>query len=158
MIPHADQPERALNEVTGSIVNAALHIHRDLGRGLLETVYEAILARESVTCGLHVERQKAISFEYGGESYSEAFRVDLLVERTVVVELKSVEQISHVHAKQLLTYVKLMNAPVGLLINFGGATLKEGLRRVVNSRSGSQRRGLQTMRHALSDGTQSATR
>ena len=148
---HHDPPERPLDEVTGHIVNAALHIHRALGPGLLESVYEAILARELVARGLQVERQKAISFQYGGESYSEAFRVDLFVERTVVVELKSVDQISEVHAKQLLTCVKLMNAPVGLLINFGGATLKEGPRRVVNSRSGSQRHCLQTMRHAPLD-------
>ena len=143
---HADAAERALDDVTGNIVNVAFHIHRDIGPGLVESVYEAILARELVLRGLQVECQKAISFEYRGESYSAAIRVNLFV------ELKSVDQISQVHAQQLLTYIKLMNAPVGLLINFGGATLKEGLWRVKNSRSGSQRHGLQTMRYAPLDG------
>ena len=141
-------PHQSRDDITSHIVDAALQIHRDLGPGLLESVYEAILARELVTRGLLVERQKAIDFEYRGEKYQEGFRIDLLVEHDVVVELKSVEHISMVHTKQLLTYLKLLNAPVGLLINFGGATLKEGLKRVVNSCSLSYSPRLTAMRSA----------
>jgi iron complex transport system substrate-binding protein len=82
---------------------------------------------------LTVERQKPICFEYDGISFDDGFRVDLLVEGRVVVELKSVEKVAPVHSKQLLTYLRLMSLPVGLLINFGAATLKEGLHRIVNN-------------------------
>ena len=130
------------NDVTGQIVDASLKIHRDLGPGLLESVYEAVLARALIRRGLQVERHSAVTFEYDGVIYHEGLRVDLLVERRVVVELKSVEQLAPVHFKQLLTYLKLLKLPVGLLINFGAPTLKEGLRRVVNDfPDGTQRRG-----------------
>jgi len=109
-----------------------LRLHRDLGPGLLESVYEAVLARALQKREFHVERQKAIQFEYDGMTFEGAFRVDLLVEHRVVVELKSVEREAPVHSKQLLTYLRLMHLPVGLVINFGCATLKEGLNRVVN--------------------------
>ena len=91
-----------------------------------------VLARALVQKGCRVERQKIIRFEYDGVVFEEGFRPDLVVEGRVVVELKSVETLAPVHGKQLLTYLRLMNLPVGLLINFGAATLKEGLRRVVN--------------------------
>ena len=123
---------RQLDDITGGIVDASLRIHRDLGPGLLESVYAVVLARALVKRGLHVERQRAISFEYNGMVFEEGFRADLLVEHQVIVELKSVEQLAPVHSKQLLTYLKLANKPVGLLINFGAATLREGLRRIVN--------------------------
>ncbi len=100
--------------------------------GLLESVYEVVLARALEKRGFCVERQKAIRFEYDGMVFQEGFRTDLLVESRVVVELKSVENLAPVHSKQLLTYLRLMNLPVGLLINFGAATLKEGLHRIVN--------------------------
>lgn len=80
-----------------------------------------------------VERQKPVSFEFDGLQFDDAFRVDLLVERCVVVELKSVEALAPVHSKQVLTYLRLLNLPVGLLINFGAATMKEGLHRIVNN-------------------------
>jgi iron complex transport system substrate-binding protein len=83
--------------------------------------------------GMAVVRQKPVSFSYDGMLFEEGFRIDLLVEKKVIVELKSVEKLSPVHSKQLLTYLRLMNLPVGLLINFGAATLKEGLHRVVNN-------------------------
>lgn len=124
---------RELDDITGAIVDAAMKIHRELGPGLLESVYEAVLARMLERRGFHVERQKGIRFEYDGMVFEEGFRTDLLVESRVVVELKSVEKLAPVHGKQLLTYLRLMNLPVGLLINFGGATLKEGLHRVVNN-------------------------
>jgi iron complex transport system substrate-binding protein len=122
-----------LDKITGATVDAAMQIHIDLGPGLLESVYEAVLARALQKRGFNVERQKPISFAYDDFLFEEGFRADLLIERRVIVELKSVEKLAPVHAKQLLTYLRLMNLPVGLLINFGGATLKEGLHRIVNS-------------------------
>jgi len=121
-----------LDDITGTIVDAAMKIHMDLGPGLLESVYEAVLAKALQKRGLRVERQKPISFEYDGTRFEEGFRIDLLVEGCVIVELKSVEKLAPVHSKQLLTYLRLMKLPVGLLLNFGAATLKEGLHRVVN--------------------------
>jgi iron complex transport system substrate-binding protein len=123
---------RDTNAITGEIVDAAYGIHRRLGPGLLESVYEALLARILSERGLAVERQKPVPFEFEGLRLDEGFRVDLLVEERVVVELKSAERTNPVHAKQVLTYLRLMNLPVGLLINFGAPTLKEGLKRVIN--------------------------
>ena len=122
----------ALDDITGAIVDASLKIHRELGPGLLESVYEAVLARALERGGFQIERQKTIRFEYDGMVFEEGLRLDLLVEGRVVVELKSVEKLAPVHSKQLLTYLRLLQLPVGLLINFGAATLKEGLHRVVN--------------------------
>ncbi|MER3524259.1 MAG: GxxExxY protein [Ignavibacteria bacterium] len=124
---------KELDDITGAIVDAAMKLHMELGPGLLESVYESVLARALERRGFHVERQKVIRFEYDGMVFDEGFRTDLLVEGRVVVELKSVEKLASVHSKQLLTYLRLMNLPVGLLINFGAATLKEGLHRVVNN-------------------------
>ena len=123
---------RELDDITGAIVDASVRIHRDLGPGLLESVYEAVLARVLEQRGFQVERQKPIRFEYQGMVFEEGCRADLLVENRVMVELKSVERLASVHGKQLLTYLKLTNMPVGLLINFGAATLREGLHRIVN--------------------------
>ena len=124
---------KELDDLTGAIVDAALKIHMELGLGLLESVYEVVLARALEKRGFRVERQKVIRFEYDGMIFEEGFRTDLLVEGRVVVELKSVEKLAPVHSKQVLTYLRLMNLPVGLLINFGAATLKEGLHRIVNN-------------------------
>jgi GxxExxY protein len=123
---------RELDDITGAIIDAALKIHRELGPGLLESVYESVLARALERRGLQVERQKTIRFEYDGMVFEEGLRLDLLVEGRVIVELKSVEKLAPVHSKQLLTYLRLLKQPVGLLINFGAATLKEGLQRIVN--------------------------
>ena len=124
---------RELDEITGGVIDAAMKIHRELGPGLLESVYEAVLARALERRGFHVARQKVIQFEYDGMVFEEGFRIDLLVDDRVVVELKSVEKLAPVHSKQLLTYLRLMNLSVGLLLNFGAPTLKEGLHRVVNN-------------------------
>lgn len=121
-----------VDEITGAIIDESIKIHRDLGPGLLESVYEIVLARALQRRGFDVERQRAINFEYDGLIFENAFKLDLLVEGLVVVELKSVENFAPVHFKQLLTYLRLMKLPVGLLLNFGAATLKEGLKRVVN--------------------------
>lgn len=123
---------RELDDITGEIIDAAVKIHQSLGPGLLEWVYESVLAKALEKRGLKVERQKPISFLFDGMQFDEGFRVDLLVEDRVVVELKSVEKHAPVHSKQLLTYLRLMNLTIGLLINFGCATLKEGLHRIVN--------------------------
>jgi GxxExxY protein len=123
---------KELDEITGVIVDAALKVHQGLGPGLLESVYESVLTAVLEKRGLIVERQKPIAFVYDGICFDEGFRVDLLVDGRVVVELKSVEKLANVHSKQLLTYIRLMNLPVGLLINFGASTLKEGLHRIVN--------------------------
>jgi GxxExxY protein len=127
------ETRRDLDEITGVIVDAALKLHRSLGPGLLESVYEAVLARDLERRGLRVERQRVLRFEYDGMVFEEGLRLDILVEGCVIVELKSVENLNPVHQKQLLTYLRLTGNSVGLLINFGAATLKEGLHRIVNN-------------------------
>jgi GxxExxY protein len=122
-------------EVSAVVVDAAFHLHKDLGPGLLESVYEVVLARMLGNRGLRVERQKPVAFDFYGIHFDEGLRVDLLVEGCLVVELKSVENLAPVHAKQLLTYLRLLDLPLGLLINFGAATFKEGVKRVVNGHS-----------------------
>ena len=121
-----------LDEVTEAIIQESLNIHKALGPGLMEAVYEIVLARALQRRGLRVQRQLTIPFEYDGMVFEQGFRVDLLVEGIVVVEVKSVEKLALVHPKQLLTYLRLMRLPLGLLINFGAPLLKEGLHRIVN--------------------------
>ncbi|HQA18501.1 MAG TPA: GxxExxY protein [Novosphingobium sp.] len=117
---------------TAEIVDAAVRLHRELGPGLLESVYERVLAASLIKAGLQVDRQVPVSFEFEGMQFADAFRVDLIVENAVVVELKSSAQNAPVYGKQVLTYLRLMNLNVGLLLNFGHATMKEGIRRIVN--------------------------
>lgn len=124
---------RDIDEISGDVVNVALRLHRDLGPGLLESVYEAVLAAKLTDMGYAVVRQRPIDIEFEGLRFEAAFRIDLIVEERLLIEIKSVERLTAVHAKQLLTYLRLTGQPVGLLINFGGATLKEGLRRLVNN-------------------------
>lgn len=120
------------NKITADILDAAVKLHRRFGPGMLESIYEQLLEAELVRRGHAVERQKNVSFEYEGILLENAFRVDLLVDNTVVVELKAAEQMKPVFAKQVKTYLVAMNLHVGVLINFGMATLKEGFVRVVN--------------------------
>ena len=108
-----------VEEVSAAVVDAAFHLHRDLGPGLLESVYEVVLARMLDRRGLKVERQKTVAFDFDGMHFDDGLRVDLMVEDCLVVELKSVEILAPVHPKQLLTYLRLLNLPLGLLINFG---------------------------------------
>lgn len=122
-----------IDEITGKTIDQSFKLHKDLGPGLLESVYEAILEKELQTEGLFVERQKPILFTYDGIDFSEGFRVDLLVERTVVIEIKSIAVLAPAHSKQLHTYLRLLNLPVGLLINFGAPTMKEVMKRIVNN-------------------------
>lgn len=121
-----------LDNVTAEIVDAAYKLHTGLGPGLLESVYEAVLARDLERRSLRVERQKLLSFDYDGMSFTDCLRTDLLVNECVVVEIKSVEKLLPVHPKQVLTYLRLLDIRIGLLVNFGAPTLKEGLRRIVN--------------------------
>jgi iron complex transport system substrate-binding protein len=121
-----------LDEITAAIIDASISVHRELGPGLVEAVYEVVLARILMKHGFRVQRQMPISFEYDDILFEDGFKLDLLVDGRVIVEIKSVERLARVHGRQLLTYLRLMQLPVGLLINFGGATLKEGLRRIVN--------------------------
>ncbi|HSJ09627.1 MAG TPA: GxxExxY protein [Longimicrobiales bacterium] len=114
------------------IVDAAYRIHVALGPGLMESVYQAVLARDLVRRGHTVLIQQKIRFEYDGMVFEQGLRPDLIVDGLVVVELKSVEILAPVHPKQLLTYLRLLRLRYGLLINFGGATLKEGVRRIIN--------------------------
>ncbi len=123
---------RELDDITEIIIDESIRIHRDLGPGLLESVYEALLAQALAARGLQVERQKPIGLTYDGLIFDEGFRADLVVDNRVIVELKSVERLTEVHKKNLLTYLKLTDLSVGLLINFGGPTLREGLHRLVN--------------------------
>ena len=120
------------NEIAREVVDAAFHIHKTLGPGLLETVYEVVLARELERRGLSVVRQQPVPIVFGDLKFDEGFRADLIVEDKVIVELKSVEQIAPVHKKQLLTYLRLADKRLGLLINFGAAVIKDGISRVVN--------------------------
>ena len=120
------------NEVAKVVVDACFHIHTNLGPGLLESVYERVLARELAKRGLHVMRQVVVPVKWDGEVFDDGFRADLIVNDLVILELKSVEQIAKVHKKQLLTYLRLTDKRLGLLINFGANLMKEGLFRVVN--------------------------
>jgi iron complex transport system substrate-binding protein len=126
---------RDVNVVSGHIVDAAFQIHYQLGPGLFESVYERLLERSLRKRGLLVERQVPVSFEFEGERFEKAFRVDLLVEGCVVVEIKSVNALTPVHGMQVRTYLRLLNYPVGLLINFNADRLKHGIKRFINDRS-----------------------
>lgn len=120
------------NEISKVVVDACIKIHSQLGPGLLESVYEAVLDRELTKRGLSVQRQVPVPIEWEGEVFEEGFRADLIVEHLVIIELKSVEQIARVHKKQLLTYLRLTNKRLGLLTNFGAELMKDGLSRVVD--------------------------
>jgi GxxExxY protein len=120
------------NEIAKVVVDAAFHIHVGLGPGLLETVYEVVLAHELRKRGLKLERQVPLPIIYDGLKFDEGFRADLIVEGLVIVELKSVESLNPVHTRQLLTQLRLAGRRLGLLINFGEFLLKHGIKRVVN--------------------------
>ena len=120
------------NEIANRIMDVSFQIHREIGPGLLESVYEAVLAKKLTDSGLVVERQLPIAICYEGITFDEGFRADLVVEKKVIVELKSMDKLQAVHFKQLLTYLRLTDCRLGLLINFGESLLKDGFKRVVN--------------------------
>jgi GxxExxY protein len=113
-------------------VDCGYHIHRELGPGLLESVYEIILLDSLRQRGLAVERQVPIAIHYNGKSFDNGFKADLLIEDQLMIELKSTERHAAVHAKQLLTYLRLTGLSLGLLMNFGMATFKQGVHRIGN--------------------------
>ena len=120
------------NEIGKRVVDSAIAVHRELGPGLLESVYEVILAHQLRQHGLRAERQVPIPIEYKGVKFEDAFRADILVNDKVVLELKSVEQITRVHKKQLQTYLRLTGFKLGFLLNFGASLMKQGITRAVN--------------------------
>lgn len=119
-------------EISKRVLDAAFTVHTKLGSGLLESVYEVLLAHELKKSRLSVERQKAMSIEYDGIRFDEAYRADLVVDSKVIVEIKSVTALSAVHAKQVLTQLRLSGLKLALLINFGEAHLKNGIKRLIN--------------------------
>jgi GxxExxY protein len=121
-----------LNEISGAIVDAAVTIHREIGPGLLESVYEVVLAHELKSRNLSVDRQVSVPIEYRGLRFEEGYRLDLLVEDTIIVEIKSVDKVTDVHKKQLLTYLRLKNKQLGLLLNFNVNLMKHGIVRIAN--------------------------
>lgn len=121
-----------LEAIAKIVVDRGYHLHRDTGPGMLESVYEVLLAESLKEAGLNARRQVTVPIKYNGVVIDNAFKIDLLVEDRLIIELKSVERSQPVHAKQLLTYLRLMNLPLGLLMNFGMPTFKEGLKRVAN--------------------------
>ena len=125
---------RELNEISGKVVDAAYHIHVAVGPGLLESFYEKVLANDLARIGLYVERQKPISIDYNGMWFENVGYADLVVEKCLTVEIKSVTEIHPVHTKQLLTYLRLQDHRLGLLLNFGAPYMKDGIKRVINSR------------------------
>lgn len=122
-----------LEQIAAVAVDCGFKLHDDLGPGLLESVYEACLFESLAERGLFVERQKPIPIRYRGVELAEGFRADLLVERTLLIELKSTESHAPVHAKQVITYLRLLDLPLGLLMNFGAPTFKQGIRRIANN-------------------------
>ncbi|NEZ04814.1 GxxExxY protein [Wenzhouxiangella sp. XN201] len=118
--------------IVSAAVDEAVKIHRDLGPGLLESVYEAVLAKRLTDQGMQVKRQVSVPLVYEGIKFKEAFRADIVVNEKVILELKAVEKLTRAHKKQLLTYLKLSELRVGLLLNFSEELMKHGISRVVN--------------------------
>lgn len=120
------------NSIAKEVVDAAIAIHRELGPGLLESVYELVLLEELRDRGLDAKRQVPIAIRYRGRWFAEGFRADIIVEGRVILELKSVETVNRGHKKQLLTYMRLAETKLGFLLNFGEPTMKQGISRIVN--------------------------
>jgi GxxExxY protein len=120
------------NEIGSEVIDSAIAVHRELGPGLLETVYEVALTHELIARGLSVNRQVPIPIEYKGMTFTEGFRADIVVNTTVILELKSVEKVTPAHKKQIQTYLRLSRCKLGYLLNFGEALMKKGITRCVN--------------------------
>ena len=125
-----------LNQLSSQIIKAAINVHKQLGPGLLESVYQSCMVIKLTNMALGVQSEVPLPVFYRGqEVHKEGFRLDLLVEDTIIVELKSVERVQDIHKKQLLTYLRLASKPFGLLINFNGTVLKDGITRIINASS-----------------------
>jgi GxxExxY protein len=122
-----------VDAISADVVDEAIRIHRELGPGLLESVYETVLAGALARRGYKIDRQKAVDIRFDGMTFAAAFRVDIQIDDSLIIEIKSVERLNGAHAKQLLTYLRLLRQPLGLLLNFSGETMKEGIRRLVNN-------------------------
>lgn len=120
------------NEIGKIVVDCAIKLHKTLGPGLLESVYEVILAHELEQKGFSIARQISIPIQYEGIQFDEGFRADIIVDNKVILELKSVEQTSRVHSKQVLTYLKLSGLKLGFVLNFGEILMKDGISRIIN--------------------------
>jgi len=120
------------NEIGTIVLEAAIAVHQELGPGLLETVYETVLAKELQNRGLRVARQISVPIEYKGMKFDEGFRADIIIADRVILELKSVERVSAAHKKQVQTYLRLTGCKLGYLLNFGEALMKSGITRCVN--------------------------
>lgn len=123
---------RPIDEISAIVVDECIAIHRELGPGLFETVYETVLAGRLRARDLKAERQVPVPLTFDGYSFEAAYRVDILVEDRLILEIKSVEKLTKAHSRQLLTYLRIFKQPVGLLLNFSEATMKDGIRRMVN--------------------------
>ena len=121
-----------IDDISAIVVHECIAIHRELGPGLFENVYEMILAGRLEARGLNVARQVAIPLTFDGQFFEAAYKIDILVEGSLILEIKSVEKLSKAHSRQLLTYLRIFKQPVGLLLNFSEATMVEGIRRMVN--------------------------
>jgi GxxExxY protein len=122
-----------VEELARIVVDCGIALHRDVGPGLLESAYETVLCHRLAQRGITTERQKLIPIVIDGIVIEQGFRADVIVQQTLLLELKSVDRLLPVHGKQLLTYLRFLDLRVGLLMNFGGETLKEGLKRVINN-------------------------
>lgn len=123
-----------LEKLVTLVLNSGLQLHRQIGPGLLESVYEEVLSDRLAGEGLKIDRQKPVNISIDGKVYQQAFRFDIMVENRLLIEVKSIEKLGPMHISQTLTYIRLMNLPIGLLLNFGNETFKQGIRRVVNDR------------------------
>ena len=121
-----------INELSGIVIDECIALHRELGPGLFENVYEAVLAGRLERRGLPVARQVPVPLVLDGQRVYPAFRIDILVDDRLVLEIKAVERLSQTHMRQLLTYLRILRQPVGLLLNFSHGTMKDGIRRVAN--------------------------
>ena len=121
-----------IDRISAAVVDEAIQIHRELGPGLFESVYQAVLAGRLAARGLQVAQQVPVPLTFDGQHFEASFKIDILVEGSLILEIKSVERLSKAHSMQLLTYLRLFKQPVGLLLNFSEATMKDGIRRLVN--------------------------
>ena len=126
---------QAIEALFNQVLDAGYRLHTEVGPGLLETVYETILADRLISMGLQVEAQKSIDIQLQDRHFRGAFRADLIVNSKLLIEIKSTESLASVHIKQTLTYIRLLNMPLGMLINFGGATFKGNVKRIMNDRA-----------------------
>jgi len=133
-MPAPDVSLGPLNRITSRIIDGAIRIHRAIGPGLLEKAYSGCLCYELSSAGLSIETQKSLPLIYRGVSIDCAYRADLIVDGLVIVEVKALNGLAPIHSRQLLTYLRLANCPIGLLLDFGGETMKAGIKRVINNR------------------------